>query len=121
MSGDYSFLGQVRQRLSSIPDADNTSTFITVLTMLIDRSTAAAGPSNTAGPSTNAPPTAPASLEDLLQFLLSGPNLGQVQQTLKAVIKETGEPLLASLLPSGQDPLDLLHPQTHTLSFLYIL
>jgi len=85
---------------------------------------AVAGSSNTQpGPSTTTQSmqNAPASLDQLIQFLISEQETSQIQQTLKNFMKDVREPILASLLPTGQDPLDLLDPATHTLGFLYIL
>ncbi|KAI0337652.1 hypothetical protein BDW22DRAFT_1402971 [Trametopsis cervina] len=88
-----------------------------------------AGPSNPPGPSSPSVPPAtapnaqdvPTSLEQLVQFLTLGHEIGHVHQTLKSFTKDPRDSVLADLLSSGQDPLDLLHPETHTLGFLYIL
>ena len=62
-------------------------------------------------------------LDDLLQYLTTttdGP--AAVNNTLKNFgTKETRDALLASTLGGGQDPLEILSPETNTLGYLYIL
>ena len=87
----------------------------TVSKMAVTASSTQAGPS--ASQSQGAQ-NVPQSIEQLMQLLLSDHVPSQLNQTLKNVAKE---PVLLSLLPGGQDPLDLLQPQTNTLGCLYIL
>ncbi len=65
----------------------------------------------------------PISLEHLVQYLAT---TGQTQEDLNQTLrtfstKETREVILASKLPSGQDPLEILDAQNNTLGYLYIL
>ena len=79
---------------------------------------AVAGSSATFPTQPQAPPSAPPSLEELIQLVMLEPDVSRISQTLRSLTKDT---VLVSLLAGGQDPLELLSPGANTLGYLYIL
>ncbi|EKM56836.1 uncharacterized protein PHACADRAFT_254170 [Phanerochaete carnosa HHB-10118-sp] len=77
------------------------------------------GPSAALAPAQEQPKT----LDELVQYLTTTTgSAATVNGTLKTFgTKETRDTLLASTLGSGQDPLEVLSPETNTLGYLYIL
>lgn len=65
----------------------------------------------------------PKNLDEIVQYLTATTDsAATVNSTLKYFgTKETRDALLASTLGSGQDPLEVLNPETNTLGYLYIL
>lgn len=62
------------------------------------------------------------SLETLVLDITQSNSPSALNQRLKAFgVRETREPILASLLPGGQDPLSLLDVHRNTLGYLYLL
>ncbi|KAG8989424.1 hypothetical protein FRB95_003150 [Tulasnella sp. JGI-2019a] len=62
------------------------------------------------------------SLNDVLAYIQNDPPPSQLAQNLRAFVKrDVGETILASVNSEGHDPLNLLHPQTHSLGLLFIL
>ena len=84
--------------------------------------TTQAGPSGAAAPADVEVENTIDELEHLVQFLLTTQNPQAVLQRLKTISKaDSREQLIAGVLPSGQDPLDILDPEAQTLGYLYIL
>ena len=64
----------------------------------------------------------PASMDDLVQFLLSTSDSSVVLHVLRSIgTPETREQALAAQLSNGEDPLSLLDVETQTLGWLFIL
>ena len=64
----------------------------------------------------------PSTIEQLVQYLSSGPTAEEQNHVLKTVgPKDANNTFLAAPLPSGEDPLTVLPLETNTLGWLYIL
>lgn len=62
------------------------------------------------------------SLNDVLAYVQSDPPPNLLAHHLRTFAKrDVGETILASVNAEGHDPLNLLHPQTHSLGLLFIL
>lgn len=61
-------------------------------------------------------------LERILSDITATTHIHALNQTLRGCApKDVREPMLASMLPGGQDPLTVLDIQRNTLGVLYIL
>jgi COP9 signalosome complex subunit 3 len=60
-------------------------------------------------------------LETLIARIISSPSPRTLNDYLRSIPADTREVILASTLPSGQDPLNVLDVRANTLGVVYIL